>query len=171
MTEWKIVLTLMVLAGAHAPPRSPRAVVGLSVHNLDQRSLAYLADLGIRQIRYTLYWSLWHDPVYRIEWKRGLDRALAAGLDPLIVVHQAPFGSFKTRQQVYRAFAAFVADRAAEFPTIRAWQLWNEMDVTFTDVFGAGHPEVPLRQRGRLYAEMLELAYPAIKHANPRTLV
>jgi len=38
-------------------------------------------------------------------------------------------------------------------------------------VFGAGHPEVSLRQRGQLYAEMLKLAYPAIKRGNPDALV
>jgi hypothetical protein len=171
MRALNIVLTLMVLAATHARPASLRPVVGLNVHRLDQRSVEYLTDLGISQIRYTLYWSLWDDPAYRLEWTRGLNRAMAAGLEPLIVVHQEPSGSFQTRQQVYRAFAAFVADRAAEFPTITAWQLWNEMDVAFTDVFGAGHPQISLRQRGRLYAEMLELAYPAIKRANPRTRV
>src|SRR3954451_4068949 len=161
-------LALVVLAVRQDPVGSTLPSVGLVVHRLDQRSVAYVVDLGISEIRYTLYWSLWTDPVYRAEWKQGLERAVAAGLDPLVVVHQAPLGDFQTRRQVYRAFAEFVADRAEEFPEVTAWQLWNEMDVTFTDVFGAGHPEVSLRQRGRLYAEMLQLAYPAIKHANPR---
>jgi len=40
--------------------------------------------------------------------------------------------------------------------------------ISFTDLFGANDPKVPLRQRGRMYAEMLKLAYPAIKSANPR---
>jgi hypothetical protein len=72
---------------------------------------------------------------------------------------------------VYQGFARFMEARVAQFPRIRAWQLWNEMDVTFTDVFGAGHPDISLRQRGRLYADMLRLAYPAIKLGNPRALV
>jgi hypothetical protein len=171
MTAVNIVLALLALAANATPSGSANPAVGLTVHRLDHGSVAHLVDLGIRDFRYTLYWSLWDDPRYRDEWKRGLDRAVTAGLEPLVVVHQAPFGDFQSRRQVYRAFAEFVADRAVEFPAVTAWQLWNEMDVTFTDVFGAGHPEVSLRQRGKLYAEMLELAYPAIKQANPRTLV
>jgi hypothetical protein len=86
-------------------------------------------------------------------------------------VHQAPFGDFQRRNEVYQAFADFMAERVMQFPEVRAWQLWNEMDVTFTDVFGAGHQEISLRQRGRYYADMLQLSYPAIKRANPKTLV
>jgi hypothetical protein len=141
------------------------------VHQLDQQSVARLHDLGIRNVRSTLYWALWQDPVYRLDWERGIKRALQAGLEPLIVVHQSPFGNFQTRHIVYQAFAEFMEQRVAQFPDIRAWQLWNEMDVAFTDVFGAGQPGVSLRQRGHLYAEMLRLAYPAIKHANPNALV
>lgn len=145
--------------------------VGIGVHRLDQQSVAQVLDLGIQRVRYTLYWSLWQDPEYRREWEAGIDRALRAGLRPLIVVHQAPFGGWAQREAVYRAFADFMGERAAQFPGVRAWQLWNEMDVTFTDVFGAGRSDTPLRKRGRLYAEMLRLAYPAIKQANPDALV
>jgi hypothetical protein len=145
--------------------------VGVGVHRLDQPSVTHIVDLGIRHVRYTLYWSLWNDPAYRLEWERDLQRALQAGLDPLIVVHQAPFGDFQNRDLVYQAFAQFMEERAAQFPAVRAWQLWNEMDESFTDVFGAGHPEVPLRRRGQLYAQMLRLAYPAVKRGNPDALV
>ncbi|MFL5404186.1 MAG: hypothetical protein ACJ8BF_15390 [Gemmatimonadales bacterium] len=152
-------------------PLDPALTVGLGVHRLDQQSVAYVRDLGVRHIRYTLYWSLWNDPAYREQWERDLDRALQAGLDPLVVVHQPPFGDYRQRDLVYPAFARFMEERAAQFPRVLAWQLWNEMDESFTDVFGAGHPEVPLRQRGRLYAQMLKLAYPAIKRSNPNALV
>jgi hypothetical protein len=159
--------------GATVPSRPLARASGvcLDVHSLDRRSVEHVLDLGIRCIRWTLYWSLWQDPLYRREWEQGLDRAIRAGLDPLVVVHQPPFGNFAQREAVYQAFARFMKDRVAEFPRVRAWQLWNEMDVTFTDVFGAGHPEVSLRQRGLLYAEMLRLTYPAIKKGNPNALV
>jgi hypothetical protein len=58
-------------------------------------------------------------------------------------------------------------DMARRFPKIRYWELWNEMDVAFTDLFGAGRPDVPLRERGKLYARMLKTAYPQIREANP----
>jgi hypothetical protein len=87
------------------------------------------------------------------------------------VVHQAPAGDFASRNLVYRSFAQFMEARVAEFPQVPAWQLWNEMDVAFTDLFGAGRSDVSMRQRGRYYAEMLKLAYPAIKRGNPKALV
>jgi hypothetical protein len=169
-----MLLYLVLLTTAADYPRvstSRNPAVGIGVQQLDERSITQVADLGLRHIRYTLYWALWSNPSYRREWERGLQRALRAGLDPLIVVHQAPAGNFASRQSVYRAFAQFMEARGAEFPAVRAWQLWNEMDVAFTDVFGAGRPEISLRQRGRFYGEMLKLAYPAIKRGNPRALV
>jgi len=147
-----------------APP------VGVGTHALDRSSISHLSDLGVRHLRTTLYWSHWHDPAYRREFAAGLQRAHAAGIRPLVVVHQQPSGGYASRQRVYRDFAAFMEARAAQFPEVEAWQLWNEMDVGFTDVFGAGRG-VPMRQRGRNYAEMLRLAYPAIKRGNPNALV
>jgi hypothetical protein len=145
--------------------------VGVGAHRLDRESVAHLSQLGVRHVRITLYWSQWSRPAYREEWTRDLQRALETGLELLVVVHQSPFGDFERRNLVYQAFARFMEARAAEFPQVRAWQLWNEMDESFTDVFGAGRPDVSLRRRGQLYAEMLELAYPAIKRGNPQALV
>jgi hypothetical protein len=146
-------------------------VVGIGIHRLDRQSVEQVERLGISHVRYTLYWSLWHDENYRREWKQGISRAVQAGLDPLVVVHQSPFEGLQNRTQVYRLFAQFMHARAAEFPQVHTWQLWNEMDIAFTEVFGAGHPEISLRQRGLWYAEMLKLAYPAIKRGNPDALV
>jgi hypothetical protein len=160
-----------VAALADTGSAGPAPEVGIGVHQLDHQSVAKVVDVGVRHIRFTLYWSLWENETYRGEWERGLARALKAGLDPLIVVHQAPSGDLQSRKLVYRAFARFMGERAAQFPAVRAWQLWNEMDVDFTDVFGAGHSEISLRQRGRFFAEMLALAYPAIKRGNPQALV
>lgn len=170
----RVLLCLVLLASVRHYPDAAvhrHGEIGIVVQQLDRQSVAQVVDLGLRHIRYPLYWSLWDRPDYRREWERGLQQALRAGLDPLIVVHQAPAGDFNTREIVYRSFAQFMEARVAEFPAVRAWQLWNEMDVAFTDVFGAGRPEISMRQRGRLYAEMLKLAYPAIKRRNPRALV
>jgi hypothetical protein len=151
------------------PQRTDR--VGVGAHVLDDESVARLVDLGVRHVRTTLYWSEWSDPAYRQGFTRDLRRALAAGLEPLVVIHQPPFGSYAERDRVYPEFARFIAARAAEFPEVRYWQLWNEMDLGFTDVFGAGRPEVSMHQRGRHYAEMLAIAYPALKTANPSAIV
>jgi hypothetical protein len=145
--------------------------IGVGSHALDDSSIAHLRALGVRHVRTTLYWNHWGDPAYRRDFAAGLRRAAAAGLEPLVVVHQQPSGGYAERRRVYREFASFMAARAAEFPQVRYWQLWNEMDVAFTDVFGASRAEVGMRERGRNYAEMLRLAYPAIKRANPRAVV
>jgi hypothetical protein len=169
-----ILLLAAVGSGLSAFPATgsnAHAAVGIGVHQMDAQSVREVRTLGIRHIRYTLYWSLWQDPQYRRKWEEDLGRGLSAGLVPLVVVHSAPFGNFLQRDSVYRAFSRFMAARASQFPQVPAWQLWNEMDVAFTDVFGAGHHDVSLRERGRLYGEMLRLAYPAIKHANPRAQV
>ena len=147
-------------------------LVGVGSHQLDRRSIQHLVDLGVRHVRTTLYWGLWtQDAGYRRSFAAELNAAIDAGLDPLIVVHQQPSGGYADRDRVYREFARFMAERAEQFPGVRYWQLWNEMDVTFTDVFGAGRDDVSLRERGRNYARMLHLAYPAIKRANPSAVV
>ena len=172
LTSALACLWLSSSATEHSATRTERtAEVGIVVHHLDRQSVDQVLDLGLRHVRYTLYWSLWDNPLYRQEWEAGLQRAVQAGLDPLIVVHQPPFGDYRSRETVYRAFARFMQARAAQFPEVRAWQLWNEMDIAFTDVFGAGRPEISMHERGRLYAEMLQLAYPAIKRGNPSALV
>jgi hypothetical protein len=164
----------VVRSGPAADPAgysSTHAAVGIAVHRIDAQSVREVRELGIRHIRYTLYWSLWQSSDYRRKWEEDLRRGLSAGFEPLVVVHSPPFGNFQQRERVYLAFSRFMAARAAQFPQVHAWQLWNEMDVAFTDVFGAGHDDVSLRERGRLYGEMLRLAYPAIKHGNPHALV
>jgi hypothetical protein len=177
-------LLLPALLGGAAPATSQVApapaeeaaearveMLGVGAHLLDERSLALLGELGVRHVRTTLYWHQWHRPAYRAEFAAWIGAAVARGFEPLVVVHGQPRGDYDTRERVYREFAEFVAARAAQFPEVRAWQLWNEMDVAFTDVFGASRDHVSLRQRGRNYARMLQLAYPAIKRANPRAVV
>lgn len=162
-------------AGARYAAESLRADpdgVGVGAHELTEQSVRRLRDLGVRHVRTTLYWGLWvDDAAYRGRFVRGIERALEAGIEPLVVVHQQPSGGYADRERVYRAFASFLAARADQLRGVRYWQLWNEMDVAFTDVFGAGREDVRLRERGRNYAHMLDLAYPAIKRANPNAVV
>ena len=154
-----------------APGANDLPGVGVVTHSLNQASVDRLTDLGVGHVRYTLYWSNWGRADYRASFRRDIDRAVRAGLVPLVVVHQQPSGGYANRERVYRDFAEFMEARAREFPQVRAWQLWNEMDVGFTDVFGAGRSDVSLRQRGRNYADMLHLTYPAIKRGNPQAVV
>ena len=168
-------------SGAAASPALPLQLfreaaapswVGVGAHRLDAESIERLQDLGVRHVRTTLYWGLWEqDAAYRRRAVADIERAERAGLELLVVVHQQPSGGYEDRTRVYLDFADFVAARAADFPNVRYWQLWNEMDVAFTDVFGAGRDGISLRERGRNYARMLSVAYPAIKRANPSAIV
>lgn len=149
------------------------SAVGVGAHALDDRSLAHLRDLGVDRVRTTLYWDQWDsNPTYRREAAAQIDRALDRGVDLLLVVHGQPARfTYRNRQQAFDAYAETMGRLAKRFPRVRAWQLWNEMDLEgFTDLFGSRN-DVPMRQRGRIYGQMLAKAYPAIKRANPRARV
>ncbi len=158
-----------------------RPEFGLGVHVLDQQVADTLKRAGIRFIRITLYWHSIentatpgkYDTTALKRWSDTVELCRQNRLIPVVVVHgNAPGCSFDTRRYSWRRYARFMADMASRYPYIRYWELWNEMDVAFTDLFGAGvTPEIPMEARGRLYVEMLRLAYPAIKRANPRAIV
>lgn len=167
------VLAGALLSGIPGAAQS-RPVVGVGVHQLDVPSLRRLDDLGVQHVRYTVYWGLWdrNEPGYRQRVDRELGAAARAGLNLLVVVHQQPDRySFRNRRDAYAAYARFVGMLAARYPAVDAWQLWNEMDApAFTDLFGSRDGVAP-RQQGRMFGEMLKLAYPAIKKVNPRAKV
>jgi hypothetical protein len=157
----------------------PRPELGIGVHQMTPEHIDLVKALGIRLVRHTLYWSQiettatpgQYAPEALEHWDDLVRRCDAAGILLVVVVHgNAPGCSFATRQESYRRFAAFMGAMAARYRSIRYWELWNEMDSAFTDLFGA-QDGLPLRERGRLYAEMLKLAYPAIRQANPQALV
>lgn len=157
-----------------------RPEVGVGAHNVDAATLAMIRALNMRLVRHTMYWYQVentetpgvYDPKMLAHWDEVVRRCEQMNIVPVIVVHgNAPGVSFANREAGYRRFARFMGDMAKRYPTIRFWELWNEMDQAFTDLFGAQKPEISLRERGRMYAEMLKLAYPAIKQANPRAWV
>jgi len=154
-----------------------RTELGIGMHDSSDAQLDLLNPLGIRLVRKTLYWNLMenttergrYDAGYLAEWDSLVKRAEERGIDLLVVVHgNAPGTGWANREASYERFARFMADMATRYPAIRLWELWNEMDSGFTDLFGAGvEPAVPMLDRGQHYAEMLKRAYPAIKQANP----
>jgi hypothetical protein len=172
--------TLLVLLLALLAPSAPAAaqgaapIVGINSHLLTPQAVAQLKALGVRRVRTTMLWPLWTHPTYPISFAENVKRADEAGIKLTIVVHNWPGDAavFKSgvNRQMMRDFGAFVAARARQFPTVEAWQLWNEQDVWWQAPFGASDG-IEMRQRGRLYAEQLRIAYPLIKRANPRALV
>lgn len=157
-----------------------RPEAGVGAHQLDDHSIKMIQAANMRLVRHTMYWGLIENTQapgkYDAAALKAFDDTVArcdkAGLVLLIVVHSnAPGVSYANRTEGYQRFARFVGDMARRYPTVRFWELWNEMDQAFTDLFGAQDPNTNLRQRGVMYAEMLKLAYPAIKRSNPRAWV
>jgi hypothetical protein len=186
MNRRRFLCRLALFAGAAAVPGAAvrelaaagavqaRPVLGLNSHFLTPQAIAQLRDLGIRHVRHTLYWPLWQQqPGYPAAFRENVARAHAAGLRLLLVVHNWAGGRvFRSgvNRRMMTDLGRFVAARAEELPQVEAWQLWNEQDVWVQAPFGAS-TNVSMEQRGRLYAEQMERAYPLIKRANPRALV
>lgn len=157
----------------------PRVELGIGMHGMPDEQIRLVRDLGIRLVRHTMYW-------YQIEnteepgeynkealagWDDLIRRCDEQGIILEVVVHgNAPGVSYQNREAAYRRFARFMADMARRYPSIRYWELWNEMDVAFTDLFGA-QAGTPMLERGKLYAEMLKVVTPAIREANPQAFV
>jgi hypothetical protein len=158
-----------------------RPEFGLGVHQFDQSAADALKRAHIRFVRTTMYWGTIentvepgkYDEAELRHWDQTVDLFKKNDMIPVVVVHSnAPGASFANRAQSYKRFADFMAFVAKRYPYVRYWELWNEMDSDFTDLFGAKvKSEVPMRQRGGYYAEMLKIAYPAIKEANPKAVV
>lgn len=158
-----------------------RPEFGIGVHIFDQSVADNLKRANIRFIRQTMYWYLIenttepgkYDQVALEKWDKLVELYKKNNIIPLIIVHgNAPGCSFANRTESYKRFARFMAFVAKRYPSIRYWELWNEMDVAFTDLFGANvQPSIPLEQRGRYYAQMLKIVYPVINKANPKSIV
>jgi hypothetical protein len=162
-----------------------RPEMGIGVHlpqdysDTSQREVDRLKSLGVRVVRVTIYWDWFeNDSRYGAYWDQLFARFHQQGLEVTVTVHRSPERySWNNRQEAYAAYAQFMAGLAARYPRVLYWQLWNEMDAGHSNLFGAndGRPSSPqgvsMLDRGKAYAEMLKLAYPAIKRANPNAWV
>lgn len=153
--------------------------LGMNVHIFNDKVAKSLKKAGIKYIRQTIYWYQFQKTSapgrYSRRALKQLDKLVELykkhGLLPVFVVHgNAPGISWKNRQEGYKQFAQFMKMLAARYKYVKHWQLWNEMDSAFTDLFGVNN-NIPMKERGKYYAEMLKLSYPAIKNANPEALV
>ncbi len=150
-------------------------VIGLNVHTLTDREVAEVVSLGIDRVRTTLYTTAWtRYPSYPQSFRELVQRCDEAGIRLTVLVHNwfpdDPVVDIGVDRDLMDRFADFVADRAADMSTVEAWQLWNEQDLWVQAPFGAGRG-IPMRDRGRAYADQLRLATPRIRQANPRALV
>jgi hypothetical protein len=149
-----------------------RPELGMGVHPpIRALDVTQLKAANLRTVRVSLWWGWWNDE-QRAVWDEMVPRLQRDGIEIIaLVAANPPQYSFANRHEGYRAYADFVGELAARYPSVRYWELWNEMDMGWTDLFGAHDPNIPMLERGRMYAEMLKLAYPAIKRANPNAWV
>ncbi len=146
--------------------------VAIGMHGLDEVGAEQMNQVGIKFIRKTMYWAMMEDnkEPYTAEWHWHEKLCKDYDLVPVAVVHGAPAKfDYNNRKECYKAFGDYMAWCAGEFKEIRYWQLWNEMDLLFTDIFGA--KRVSIDEIGKNYVEMLKIAYPKIKKANPDAIV
>jgi hypothetical protein len=157
----------------------PRVELGMGMHGMPDEQLRLVRDLGIRLVRHTMYWYQiesteepgHYDQQALADWDNLVRRCDEQGIILEVVVHgNAPGVSYGNREEAYHRFARFMGDMARRYPSIRYWELWNEMDVAFTDLFGA-QAGLPMVERGKLYAEMLKVVTPAIRAANPQACI
>jgi hypothetical protein len=186
-------------AGAAAPARSAATapLLGVNISNVDTESpskadvdINSAAALGATVVRAELFWSVMqpsgpasYDPRALAYADRLMADAAAHHIRVILLVDSSPcwdssapaddLKACQTRDSrangwqpknpaYFAAFVAFLAQRYGA--TLAAIEIWNEPD-HINEHFFAG-PE-----KARHYAEMLRLAYPAIKHANPSVAV
>lgn len=156
-----------------------RPELGMGMHEMDKAARDMVRALGVRIVRHTLYWSSMettdkpglYDSKYLAEWDKLVDDCRKEGILLEVVVHGDPPGvSYANREAAYQRYAHFMTDMVTRYPSVLYWELFNEMDASFTSLFGA-KDDVPMRERGKQYAEMLKVVYPAIKAANPAAQV
>lgn len=162
--------------GGETIPATPELAV--NIHKLDDPTAELLKKANFKTVRQTIYWYRYEKTpgVYDEAELKQLDERMALyrrhGLTPLVMIHgNAPGANFANRLESYRRFGAFTAMLAKRYPDVRYFQLWNEMDGAFTDLFGARTPKLPMAERGKYYAEMLKIVTPMIRAANPAALI
>jgi hypothetical protein len=75
---------------------------------------------------------------------------------------------YPTEMDAFRALADVLAHLVARFPTVKYWELFNEMDSAgFTTLFAGTDQSTCPMQRGVLYGQMLNVVVPAAKRVNP----
>jgi len=106
------------------------------------------------------------------------------GMIPIIVIRSTPNwaqakpGYFcgPIKSDTLADFATFLTDLVTRYSVspynVKYWELWNEPDIDPTAVletsqYGCWGDETKTYYGGEYYAEMLEVAYPAIKAADP----
>jgi hypothetical protein len=131
-------------------PAAARSV-GLNAHGLRDQDIDIIRELGVKDVRHTLYWHIWEtDADYRAWFPETLRKANEAGLRILLVV----WGTDPAGQDEHSLsrFVDWFAQVIPLLPPVHAIQPWNEIDGDhWTAVFKASS----LKERGNLYGRHL----------------
>lgn len=149
-----------------------------------EQGLAQAVAAGVRWVRVILYWSE-IEPVRQVppvyNWRRYdtlFSAAAAAGLTPIVIITGNPAWAAATpcgplhqeRMGDFRAFLqALVARYGSARSGVRYWELYNEPDNV--DLADPGSLGGCWGEDGGAYAQMLRVAYRAIKEADPQAQV
>ena len=148
-----------------------------------QKTKPYIEGLGVDFVKLPILWSHVEisDGVY--VWPTAYDRDVAylrsINVLPVLTVKMAPaWARLKDARLCGRPdnpldYAEFVAEVAKRYQGILAIEIWNEPDTNLgaADYYGCwGDPAEPY-YGGLFYKAVLDVSYPAIKLANPETIV
>lgn len=167
-------LALALLPAGRLPAQAPQEPeVAINVQPMSpgylDRTVAQLHELGVRRVRVSVHWAWWNAEQRRDfgalarRFRREGIQTLALITSPPQHIESAPYKVFA------REAAVFVRDFLREVPEIDEIQLFNEVDAGSTS-FGPG-TGLPLRQRGRRYAEVLKVVTPAARSVRPVRIV
>ena len=162
----------------------------------DSQGLTQVVDAGIKWVRFAAFhWDKieplrTQPPTYRWDTvdEQSLRNASAAGLNVIAVILYSPEWALKVRDAFCGPILEDRLDEFAEFLqalverysvppyNVRYWELGNEVDVDPLLVgshsgFGCWGDNTDEYYGGGYYAEMLKVAYPAIKAVDPQAQV
>ena len=129
-------------------------------------------NLGIRLVRHSLYWDRMeptdkpgvYDSKYLDKWTDLIATCQKQGICLEVVIEVSAPSAGKDHARTYQRLADFAADMAKRFPSVVYWQLFDKADAAA--LLGA-KDNLSSRELGKCYGQLLKLAYPAIKAANP----
>ena len=164
-------------APAHAVPQQKKSIWGPVF------DFAHYEELGVGIYQYGLGWEAVAptrpadptnpaDPAYR--WPPDLDFALSEaqryGIEVSIQLKHSPPWDNGGHGPAYAPrhaseFAKFAEAAAKRYPSVNIWQIWGE------PVLAARFKPLSKKRSPRLYAQMLDQSYTAIKAVNPANKV
>src|SRR6185369_12863047 len=104
--------------------------LGMNTFQLGATDLAALSALHSRVVRVSLWVDLYMLNGGENDFTATINTLCNNGFVPLVVVTSgedyigSPVGD-------YNLFASFMGARAAQYPCVRYWQLWNEVETNF----------------------------------------